>query len=99
MSLKPPVITQDQLIEQIQHMDQQKQQLDNSLGLLQHKLQMIEKSLGENDQLKHKVHELMEASLTHFQTEWKRRTEFYPEVRLKILEKAVALIAPPPAKK
>ena len=95
MSLKPPVITQDQLIEQVQHMDQQKQQLDHTLSLLQHKLQMIEKSLGENDQLKHKVQELMEVSLNLFQEEWKRRTEFYPEVRLKILEKTVDLLAPP----
>jgi TolA-binding protein len=94
MSLKPPIIAQDQLVEQTQHMSQQKDQLENSLDLLQHKLEQIEHSIGENDHLKTKVKELMDQSLGMFQTEWKRRFEFYPEIRLKVLEKTVALVAP-----
>ena len=95
MSLKPPIITQDQLVEQVLHMGQQKQQLENTLALLQNKLKMIEHSLGENDQLKEKIKDLMAQSFGLFQEEWKRRTEFYPEIRLKVLEKNLALIAPP----
>lgn len=94
MSLKPPIITQDQLMEQVQHMDQQKQQLESSLSLLRHKLELIEKSVGENDHLRAKVQELMNLSYQNFEAEWKRRTEYYPEIRLKILEKAIDLLAP-----
>jgi len=98
MSLKPQVIPQTQLVDQVQQMDQQKRQLENSLDLLQNRLKMIESSLGENDRLRSQVTELADQSLGFFQEEWKRRTEFYPEIRLKELEKLLALIAPPAPK-
>jgi|GEM_PF-2515763 len=98
MSLKPQIIPQTHLVDQVQQMDQQKRQLENALDLLQNRLKMIESSLGENDRLRSQVQELADQSLGHFQEEWKRRTEFYPEIRLKELEKLLALIAPPAPK-
>ena len=94
MSLKPPVITQEQLIEQVQHLTQQTQQIETNLELLQHKLKQIEHSIGENDTLKHKIEGLTLQSIQLFEIEWKRRAEYYPEIRLKVIEKARDLIAP-----
>ena len=99
MSLKPVVITMEQLSEQLLNMSQQEKQLKSSLDLIKHKLHQVEHSLAENDNLRAKIHELMHQSFVHFNTEWKRRTEFYPDIRLRILEKAVDMIAPPTAPK
>ena len=60
----------------------------------------IDTIIKENEILKKQAHELMTASMSQFELEWKRKGEYFPDIRLNILQKTVDLLAnaPPPAK-
>ncbi len=99
MSQIPEIITPEQVAEQTHAMMQQKDQLESQIRDLSHRLKQIESSLAEAEGLKHKIQEQIKISVDHVNTEWKRKSEYYPEIRLKILEKTLELVAPPPAAK
>ena len=94
MSMRPEMITTEQVAEQIQALQQQKTHLDDQVKQLDHKIKLIENSIRENDVLKKKIHEQLAISYTHFQTEWKRKTEYFPEIRLNFLQRTLELLSP-----
>ena len=98
MTLKPNVITQEQVVEQMLALVPQKQALDSTLAQLEKRIHLIENSLKENDQPRTQVKELIHISLEHFNVEWKRKSDFFPEIRLAILQKTLELAAPAPKK-
>ena len=95
MSSKPTMITQDQVAELLEAMKPQRDQLASAVEQLEHRVHQIENSLKENEQLKAQVKELIHLSTTHFYTEWKRKSDFFPEIRFSILQKTVDLVAAP----
>ena len=95
MSVVPLIIPQAQVIEQIKGLTAQKDQLNARLRQSEEKLRLIEHSLNENDALKAKVGELLDQSLGFFQEEWKRKSDYYPDIRAQSLLKLVELIIPP----
>lgn len=94
MSVEAPILPQAKVIEQVKGLHEQKNQLQTHLTQIEDKLRMIEMSLSENDNLKKKVKELLAASHAHFMEEWKRRIEFYPDIRLASLQKLIEINAP-----
>jgi conjugal transfer/entry exclusion protein len=99
MSLKPPVIPMTDIPEQTQVLLKQKEMLHMQIQQLQQHVQQIENSLQENENLKHKIQGLMADSMGAFKVEWERKSTYFPEIELSMLQKAMELIAPPPAKK
>lgn len=98
MSVVAPILPQDKVIEQVKGLHQQKTQLETHLRQIEEKLHLIEASLKENDQLKSRVHDLLKTSFHHFEEEWKRRSEYYPDLHLNLLTKIAELYAAPPKK-
>jgi hypothetical protein len=96
MSLKPPPLPTEQVAEQAHALQQQQAQLEQQRDVLENRLQSIESSLGENENLRKQVEVLMAESLSHSQEEWKRKSEYYPDIRLQILQKALELLAGKP---
>ena len=94
MTFTAPVLPQDKVIEQVKGLSQQRNQLKSQLAQLEAKLQSIESSLGENDQLKAKVHELLTASYKNYEEEWKRHFEYFPEIHLRAVNDMVAILKP-----
>ncbi len=88
---KPEIITQEKLIEEMSALKVQKADLTAQLHQLEHKLQHIESALAESEHLKKKTKELLSQSLENFAEEWKRKSEYFPDTRLKGLEKIIAL--------
>ena len=95
MSYSPSVTAQAQDNEQNKGLTSQKDQLNARLRQSEEKLRLIEASLNENDALKAKVRELLDQSLGFFQEEWKRKSDYFPDIRTQSLLKLVELISPP----
>lgn len=95
MSLKPTVITAAQVAEQTQKLTKTTWEMTLTVRQLEKRLAAIERSLAENDHLKAAVLKMRDESLGLFQTEWRKRKEFYPDVRLAIVTKVVELLTPP----
>ena len=98
MSFSPPIIPQAQVIEQIKGLTTQQDHLLSQIRLAEEKLRLIQASLSENEALKARIHELMDQSLGFFQEEWMRKSEYFPDIRMLSLMKAVELVAPPTKK-
>jgi len=99
MSVKPDVVPQATVVEQVKGLSEQRYKLTIQAEQLEHRLKLIEGSLSENDQLSERVNALLAESLGLFEEEWKRRATFYPDLWLGTLEQALMVIAPPTGKK
>lgn len=95
MSIKPQIIDSVQLAEQTQKLQKQVYDLEHHVQLLEKRLESIQRSVGENEQLKQAVHKLLEESLQLTLAEWEKRKELYPEIRMGILMKAAEILVPP----
>ncbi len=95
MSVKPTLISQDAVVEQVKLLQTQKEEMETQLDQLEIKLKHIEASIAENDSLKTKNKQLLEQSVALFQEEWKRCADYFPEIRLKVLSSSADLVAPP----
>ena len=95
MSLKPNVITQEELILQVKELKTLQTQLQYQLDQTQQKADSLKQSLQENEQIQKQLKTLMSESFQHFKEEWKRKSDFYPDIRFHILEQAVEALAPP----
>jgi hypothetical protein len=98
MSVKPDTVTQAQVIDQVKGLGAQKYKLEVQIELMEKRLKLIEASLAENDTLAERVKTLLAESLSLFEDEWNRKTEFYPDIRLASMEQALIAIQPPKKK-
>lgn len=95
MSMKPAIITAAQVSEQTNKLTKSVWELTLTVRQLEKRLAAIERSLAENDQLRATVLKMRDESLALFQAEWRKRKEFYPDIRLNIITKAAELLTPP----
>ena len=89
MTFKPDIVTQNQIVDQVKGLIEQRYKLQVQEEQLERKLKLIETSLAENDHLTEKVNALLAESLALFEEEWKHRNEFYPDIWLASLEQAM----------
>lgn len=92
--LKPPPFTQEQLAEQILTMRNQKNQLTVSVTQLNQQLHKIQTALKENDLFRTKIATQIAESNSNFTEEFKRKSDFFPEIRLQMILKATEAFAP-----
>jgi len=95
MSIKPSLVTQEAVVEQVKLLQTQKDELEVQLDQLEIRLRGIEASLAENEQLRTRNQELLTQVLQNFEDEWTRRAEFFPDLNRRILESAATLVAAP----
>ncbi len=91
---KPDVLTAQQVLDQAHELQKQKEILTLTLDQIHYRLKVIESSLIENDQLKKQVKVQLDESLELFDLEWKRKSEFYPDLHIIILQNAVDQLTP-----
>ena len=94
MSIKPPVMLTEKLNEQIQALLLRKNELILSRDEIAERLRMIEQVINENAALEQKTKEQVAESVDLFLEEWKKIHDYYPEVRLGILQRTVEMITP-----
>jgi DNA repair exonuclease SbcCD ATPase subunit len=94
MSAKPDLVPQETIVEQVKGLLEQKHKLTTEIQQLQHRLELLNLSINENDHLKERVQHLTTESLSLFEEEWKRRAEYYPDIWLAVLEAAVTVVQP-----
>jgi hypothetical protein len=99
MNFKPDIVAQPLVVEQVKGLIEQKHKLSVQVEQLEHRLKLIESSLSENDQMSERVKVLVAESLSLFEEEWKRKSEFYPDLWLASLEQALVQVAAPAKKK
>ena len=92
--LKPEPLTLEQITAQVLAYRTQKEQNTQSLKQLNAQLAKIQGAIKENEEIRSKLNQLMSESYSHFAEEWKRKSEFYPEIRLQMLLKAVEALTP-----
>jgi hypothetical protein len=87
--VKRDPLTTEQIAALSLELEKKKQALESSIVALRDKAHRIEVSLKENELIRQQAQELLNESLGYFQTEWTRKSEFYPEIRASILQKAI----------
>lgn len=95
MSTQAVLITQEAVVDQVKLLETQKAEMEVELEQLENKLRSIEASLAENEQLRTKNQEMLNQTLQNFEEEWNRRPSHFPDIFLKTLESAAALVAAP----
>jgi hypothetical protein len=95
MSIKPAIITAPQVAEQTIKLLKSLKEMQVQVRLLERRLAATERSLAENESLRSLVKRIREESAGHFQSEWDRRKEMYPDIRLAVITKIVELLTPP----
>ena len=95
MSTKAVLITQEEVVDQVKLLETQKAEMEVELEQLELKLRNIEASLAENEQLRSKTQDLTNQTLQNFEEEWNRRASHFPDIYLKTLESAAALVTAP----
>ena len=78
MSLKPDVVPQEQVIEEVKGMTEQRLKLFTQINDIETKHKLIEASLAENDHIKERVKALLAESLSLFEEEWKTENRILP---------------------
>ncbi len=94
MTAKSEIIPQEAVVDQVKTLSKQKDELEVHAEVLERKLEAIQASISENDELRNQNAALMEQTLKLFEDEWGRRAQFYPDIRLEILTVSAALNAP-----
>jgi hypothetical protein len=95
MTTKPVLITEEMVAEQAKLLATQKAELEITLDQLEIRLRSIEASLAENENLRNKNQEFLTRVLQNFEDEWNRRSDYFPDIHLRMLESTAALVAPP----
>jgi hypothetical protein len=99
MNFKIDVVPQEQVAEQVKGLTEQRDKLLLQIEQLERKHQLIEASLAENGVLTERVKALLAESAALFEEEWKRKSTYYPDIWLAVLEKAAALTQSDSSKK
>ena len=99
MSLKPKIILTEEVVAQIPALLIRKNELTLARDEVAARLATIEQVMKENTILETKTKEQVDESVTLYLEEWIKIREYYPEVRLGILQKTLEFIAPEEKKK
>ena len=99
MSLMPKITLTEELTVQIQALQIKKSELILARDEIVERLRAIELVNKENAALTAKTKEQVSQSIDLYLEEWKKIPEFYPEVRLGVLQKTLELVTPPDKKK
>jgi len=99
MSIKPPVILTEQLAGLVQGLLLKKDELTLTRDEIAARLATIEQVISENAALAQKTKEQVAESVDLFLEEWKKVKEYYPEVRLGILQRTLEMVTPETEKK
>ena len=91
---KQPILSFEQIEDLRQNLLQQKDQVLITVGQLQGYLDKVQTAIRENDQLRVKSTQLMSESYTLFLEEWKRKSEYFPDLRYQIILKAAESVEP-----
>ena len=99
MSLKPKIIATEELNSAMLTLQVRKEELTLTRDEALARLNSIEQVLKENKILEAKTHEQVSESVNLYLEEWIKMREFYPEVRLGILQKTLDFVMPADPKK
>jgi hypothetical protein len=99
MSLKPKITLTEELNTQTLALKVRKDELTLTRDEVLARLNSIEQVLKENEILVAKTHEQVTESVNMYLEEWIKMREYYPEVRLGILQKTLEFVMPPDQKK
>jgi len=99
MSFKPKVIVTEEVITLLPPLYAKKDELTIARDQIAERLATIEMVIKENEVLEAKTKELVAESVNLFIEEMKKNIEYYPEVRLGVLQKSLEFITPDPKKK
>ncbi len=81
-------MTQEELAKVVHELEQSKANLESEVGVLRDKLHALQLALHENDLLREQVAKLFGEYRAIEATEWKRKSEYFPDILGKILERA-----------
>ena len=98
MTLKPEIVSQTLVIEQVKELTDQRYKLNVQIEQLENRLKLIEASIAENGELAGRVNALLAESLGLFEEEWRNRSALFPDLWLSTLEQSL-LFANPLGKK
>ena len=99
MSFKPKVIVTEEVVTLIPPLYARKDELTIARDQIANRLATIEMDIKETEVLEAKTKEQVSESVNLFMEEWKKSKEYYPEVRLGVLQKALEFITVDPKKK
>lgn len=99
MSFKPKIIVSEEVITLLPPLYAKKDELTIARDQISERLATIEMVIKENEVLEAKTKEQVSESVNIFLEEWKKSKEYYPEVRLGVLQKALEFITVDPKKK
>lgn len=94
MSFKSNVIVTEEVLKQTQELQAKKDELTLTRNEKAARLATIEHVMKENELLEAKAKEQMLESVDLFLEQWAKMKEYYPEVRLGILQKTLELATP-----
>ena len=92
MTMKPKVILTEEVIAQMQEYEQKQNDLELKLEEEQRKFEQIQQVLQENAILETKAKALINEYISLHFSLWGKNKEFYPEIRLGVVQKALELI-------
>ena len=99
MSIKPETIATEDVITQTLALQVRKNELTLTRDEVAARLNTIEQVINENELLQTKTKEQVAESVDLYLDEWEKMKEFYPEIRLGILQKTLELLSPDQKKK
>ncbi len=99
MSFKPETIATEDVITHTLALQVRKNELTLTRDEVAARLNTIEQVINENELLQAKTKEQVAESVDLYLDEWEKMKEFYPEIRLGILQKTLELLSPDQKKK
>jgi septal ring factor EnvC (AmiA/AmiB activator) len=81
-------MTNEELAKLVHELEQQKTTLESEVTVLRDKLQALQTALHENDMLREQVSKLFTEYQTVTSDEWKRKSDFFPDILGKVLERS-----------
>ena len=99
MSIKTETIATEDVITQTLALQVRKNELTLTRDEVAARLNTIEQVINENELLQTKTKEQVAESVDLYLDEWEKMKEFYPEIRLGILQKTLELLSPDQKKK
>lgn len=94
MSLKPEIITMEIVAAEMPGLESRKKELTLLRDEALNRFKTIEKVVNENKAFEGKSKEQVDESVSLLLEEWIKMREYYPEVRLAMLQKISAFVAP-----
>lgn len=81
-------MTQEELAKLVHELEQSKATLESEVAVFRDKLHALQSALHENDLLREQVGKLFTEYKTIEAEEWKRKSDYFPDILGKILERA-----------